>query len=274
MNVVQVLKVPCGQCRGCRLRKSAEWATRCMHEATLHTDNCFITLTYNDDNLPHDFSLDVTHFQKFMKRLRFHFAPKRIRFFHCGEYGDKFGRPHYHAIIFGLDFDDKVFWTTNNGFPLYRSKTLDELWPYGFSSIGAVTFESAAYVARYNMKKVNGKKAKEHYEWIHPITGQIFDRKPEYITMSRRPGIASDWFDRYYNDVYPHDRVIVNGRPLRPPRFYDGRFELINPSGFEQVKFMREERSKLYIDNNTPDRLLVREKVLELSLKRLPRPLD
>lgn len=168
------LKVPCGQCVGCRLERSRQWAVRCVHESKLHAENCFITLTYdskkappldveNDQKLPSDISLYYRDFQLFMKRLRKRFPEKKIRFYMCGEYGENFGRPHFHACIFGHNFDDLVHWQTRNKVPLYRSKTLEELWPYGYSSVGTVTFESAAYVARYIMKKVTGEAAELHY---------------------------------------------------------------------------------------------------------------
>ena len=271
-NILECLKLPCGQCVGCRLERSRQWAIRCVHEASLYERNCFITLTYSDDHLPQDLSLDVRVFQKFMKRLRKRFGP-RIRFYHCGEYGSKFGRPHYHACLFNFDFDDKVLFTERNGVHLYTSEALTELWPYGFSTVGTVTFESAAYVARYIMKKVNGDAAADHYTFTHPVTGMVYERKPEYTTMSRRPGIGSDWFDLYHSDVYPHDRVIMRGKSMRPPKFYDNRYELLDPMGFDDLKQKRWEEGQKHIDNNTPDRLKVREKVQNLALERLPRTL-
>ena len=185
-NIVEVLKLPCGQCVGCRLERSRQWAIRCVHEASLYDDNCFITLTYRDADLPADMSLNLKHFQKFMKRLRKRFG-SGIRFYHCGEYGTLLGRPHYHACIFNFDFPDKKLFTIRDGINLYTSQALDELWPYGFSTIGSVTFESAAYTARYIMKKINGDAAKDHYEYVNPSTGEISLRKPEYTTMSRLP---------------------------------------------------------------------------------------
>lgn len=271
-NIRESLKLPCGQCVGCRLERSRQWAIRCVHEAQLHKNNCFITLTFRDADLPENHSLNVRDFQLFMKRLRKRFGSK-IRFYHCGEYGSQFGRPHYHACLFNFDFSDKVLWKSREGINLYTSAALEELWPYGFSTIGDVTFESAAYVARYIMKKVNGDAAQEHYEYIHPSTGEIIQRKPEYTTMSRRPGIGSGWFDAYHSDVYPHDRVIIRGRSMRPPKFYDNKFEIIDPDGFEAVKFQRHLDSQKYVDNNTPERLKIRERVQTLALARLPRNL-
>ena len=115
------IKVPCRKCIGCRIDYSRDWAVRCVHEAQMYEDNAFITLTYSEQNVPPDGFLEKQHFQKFMKRLRRHFAPKTIRFYMCGEYGEEFGRPHYHALLFGIDFADKTFHKENHGSRLYTS---------------------------------------------------------------------------------------------------------------------------------------------------------
>ena len=143
------MQVPCGRCIGCRLDRSRSWALRCVHEASLHEQNCFITLTFNDENLLDNSGLKVSDFQNFMKRLRQKIAPRTVRFFHCGEYGEKFSRPHHHACLFGYDFPDKVLFRKTSSGNLYTSELLSSLWPFGFSTIAAVTFETAAYVARY-----------------------------------------------------------------------------------------------------------------------------
>lgn len=266
------MSVPCGQCVGCRLDRSKSWAIRCMHEAQLHSQNCFITLTYSDEYLPSNASLRMSDFQKFMKRLRKRFGAG-IRFYHCGEYGEKLGRPHYHACIFGFDFPDKEILRKNNGYPLYTSKILESLWQFGFSSIGTLTFESAAYVARYILKKVNGELASSHYETIDMETGVVDYKTPEYTTMSRRPGIAAGWFDKYYTDVYPRDNVIYRGREYKPPRFYDFKFEQIHSEAYEKIKLNRLRESKKLAWNNTDVRLAVREFIKLESIKKLPRVL-
>jgi len=202
------MQVPCGQCIGCRLDRSVQWAARCMHEAQLHDENCFITLTYDDDHIPKDRSLCVKHFQDFMKRLRKRVG--KVRFFHCGEYGDIDFRPHYHACLFGFQFTDLESVSTRDGSKKF-SPLLMDLWPYGFNVVGDVTFESAAYVARYCMKKVTGSMAKDHYG----------EKKPEYVTMSRRPGIGSEWIKKFKSETYRDDTIIVRGVPTKPPRFYD-----------------------------------------------------
>lgn len=260
----ELIEVPCGRCIGCRLEHSRQWAVRCVHEASLWESNCFITLTFNDDNLASDGSLHKEDFVKFMKRLRKRFG-EGIRFFHCGEYGSKLGRPHHHAIIFNFDFPDKVLWSARYGVRLYVSDELQRLWPFGFSTIGSVTFESCAYVARYIMKKIRGKDADAYYK------GKV----PEYLTMSRRPGIARGWLDKYMTDVYPHDYVVLrDGIKCRPPKYYDRIFESTNPDMLKDIK----ERRKLYAEehrfDSEPERLSVREKVQQLKLEKLIRPIE
>lgn len=267
------VKVPCGQCVGCRLERSRQWAMRCFHEASCHEENSFITLTYDDDNLPSDRSLDVVHFQKFMKRLRFRFG-NGIRFYHCGEYGDKTRRPHYHACLFGFDFPDKQLFKYSSGNPLYVSDALSELWPFGFSLIGEVTFESAAYVARYIMKKVTGEGSESHYEWCDKETGEVHQLRPEYTTMSRRPGIGKEWFDRFQGDVFPTDEVVIRGKRMKPPKYYDRQYEITDPQGWVEVRRKRLHRAEAHSENNTPARLKVREKVQQSKLDLLPRKLD
>lgn len=243
---------------------------RCYHEASLHTDNCFITLTYDEHNLPDDSSLNKRHFQLFMKRLRKKFPHTKIRYYHCGEYGENFGRPHYHACLFGFDFADaKPFGGPKNGNQLYTSATLQTLWPFGLSSIGRVTFASAAYVARYIMKKINGDLADHHY--FDPITG-VF-KQPEYTTMSRRPGIARDWLTKYMHETYPDDFCVINGKKVKPPKFYDTQFELLYPAEYGKVRAARKAASRLHVDNNTPERLKVREAVANARLSQMPRKL-
>ena len=257
------VEVSCGQCIGCRLERSRQWAVRCMHEASLHPKNCFITLTYDEEQIPSDFSLKVVHFQKFMKRLRFKYG-KGIRFFHCGEYGELYGRPHYHAVLFNHDFEDKVLFSLKRGVSLYTSEELAKLWPYGFSTVGDVTFESAAYVARYVTKKITGAAAAEHYG----------DRKPEYVTMSRRPGIAKDWFDKFKSDVFPVDQVVIRkNMKVKPPRYYDGLYELTNPDDFRRIKAVRKKRAAENPDN-TEERLEVRHKIRKKRAQRLKRGLE
>ncbi len=156
----EALDLPCNQCMGCRLDRSKEWAARIVHEAQMHQDKCFITLTYNKENLPHDGSLNKSHFQKFMKRLRRKYEPQQIRYFHCGEYGESdLRRPHYHACLFGIDFPDRLPFSSRNDITTYTSDTLTDIWGKGFTTCGELNYQTAAYTSRYIMKKVTSNKA-------------------------------------------------------------------------------------------------------------------
>jgi len=264
--------VACGQCIGCRLERSRQWATRCLHEAQLHATSSFVTLTYCDNSLPLGGTLIKKHFQDFMKRLRKKYG--KVRYFHCGEYGETSNRPHYHALLFGLDFPDKTFHTENGqGNTIYKSDTLNTLWGHGFCTIGDVNFETAAYTARYILKKVTGEAAQAHYSTVDPATGEIITRLPEYITMSLKPAIGQGWFDQFSSDVYPDDFVVVRGKTIRPPRFYDRKYALQNPAAAEKIKYRRIRNGALHKADNTPERLAVKRQVKLSQIKSLSRTL-
>lgn len=255
-----LIVVPCGQCIGCRLERSRQWAIRISHEASLYEHNCFITLTYMDKYCPS--SLDVREFQLFMKRLRKKFG-NGIRFFHCGEYGDLNQRPHYHACLLNFDFPDKKLYYVSNGYNYYLSESLSELWPYGIHLISDLTFDSAGYVARYVLKKLTGDASAAYGE-----------RKSPYVTMSRRPGIGRAWIDKYLEQTYSHDFLVVNGHKCLPPKFYDRILQESHPHWFD---FIKEQRSSRFSDSvdATIDRLNVREECIERKISNfLPRPLD
>lgn len=267
------LTLPCGQCIGCRLERSRQWAIRCMHEASLHENNDYVTLTYSDDHVPHDGGLNHRHFQLFMKRLRKYFN-RPVRYYMCGEYGGNFGRPHFHALLFGISFLDRTPWQKSpSGFMLYRSETLERLWPFGFSSIGDVTFDSAAYVARYIMKKHTGADAYRTYQTVSTVTGEIYDRVPEYNRMSLKPGIGADWFVKYSSDVYPHDHVVIDGSPSKPPRFYDKLLSRVDPDTFLAIKDKRMLDIADSLSDNTPARLVTKEIVTKAAISQLKRSL-
>lgn len=256
-DIVGDIKLPCGQCVGCRLDRSREWSVRCLHEAKMHKQNSFLTLTYADDNLPANNSLCYRDFQLFMKRLRKH-AGVSLRFFMCGEYGNETARPHYHALIFGYQFPDLLYWKKSpSGYAVYRSATLESLWTFGNSMIGDVSRESAGYVARYCMKKVTGDRAEAHYN----------GREPEFAHMSLKPGIGTEWFRRYGSDCLPCDYVVADGVKVPVPRFYDKLFK----GDIEDVKYRREVYGRKFADNNTPERLAVRETVAKAKIKSLVR---
>lgn len=224
------LILPCGQCAGCRLERSRQWAVRCIHEAQMYDQNCFLTLTYDVAHLPDDESLHKEDLQKFWKRLRKSLPGIKIRYFACGEYGSKLSRPHYHAIVFNFWPSDAKLWNIRRGTELFVSPSVAKLWPFGFHSIGHVTFESAAYVARYVLKKVNGSQADFYYDGL----------EPEYVCMSRKPGIAYDWIRKFSGDVYPQDYIVIRDKfKCRPPKYYDLVYDRDLNGDLEYIKNKR-----------------------------------
>lgn len=250
------LPLPCGRCTGCRLEHSRQWAMRCMHEKRLHGQSSFVTLTFDRKHLPANGSVDKRMLQLFMKRLR-KALPVKIRFYACGEYGEQFGRPHYHLIIFGFDFPDKIFLKkSKTGEDLFYSPALAMVWKYGTNVIGDVTFDSAAYVARYIMKKITGAPAADHYQ----------GRVPEFTVMSRKPGIGKGWYELYGSETYLHDSVIFKGREMRPPRYYDTLFEGVDSDRLLALKLMRRRLAAKPSEDKSPERRRVRETVEIKSL--------
>ena len=285
------MEVACGQCIGCRLDRSRVWAVRIIHECSLHEmdeGNCFITLTYDDEHVPEDWSLRKSDFQKFMKRLRKGHR-QRIRFFHVGEYGKKckhcspysertvedceycnVGRPHYHAVLFNCSFRDLEPVGSSNGVVYYTSARLQSFWPHGFVQVGDVTFESAAYVSRYVLKKRNGELADSHYVLVDQ-DGVATWVLPEYCTMSRRPGIGREWYEKYKEDVFPSDEVPVPGVGVLKgvPRYYEELLAEEDEAMREEVKAVRALFMKHHAQDYTPERLMDRYKVKCAQAKML-----
>ncbi|WNK14729.1 MAG: replication initiator protein [Microvirus sp.] len=269
------ITVACGRCIGCRLEKTRQWATRCVHEASQHEANCFVTFTYAKEHLPYGGTLDKTHFPAFMKRLRkaqSHYDEfgnlwaRPIRFFMSGEYGDDDHRPHYHAILFNYYPQDALLARPASGRKeaLYTSKSLDRLWGKGFCWVGQVSYKSAGYTARYIVKKVTGDLADEHYRTVDLETGEVHQLLPEFALMSRRTGIGKGWFQQFHSDLYPDDFTISEGRKNgKPPAYYDKLLKRRDAAAHEAVKAKRTEKlnePKLRA-NSTPARLAVREEV-------------
>lgn len=267
-KIKTAMQLPCGRCQGCRLEKSRQWAIRCMHEASLHKENCFITLTYNEEH--HAPSLEYTHFQRFMRYFRRSVPDRKLRFYMAGEYGDLNGRPHYHACIFGYNFPDRVlFKKLPSGSTIDTSQALQKLWPYGYSSVGDVTLESAAYVARYIFKKQLGKNQADHYQACDSRTGELTPISPEFNRMSLKPGIGMPWLEKFTSDVYPNGVMIHNGQKMKPPKAYDKYFKKIKPLEYEQLQ--NERVTSFNYEDNTHERLATKEKVTKAKLSHKKR---
>lgn len=220
-----------------------------MHEASCHEQNCFVTLTYRDEELPAGGSLNLDDWKNFAKALRRRVG--RVRYLQCGEYGDRTMRPHHHACLFGVDFrSDRRVYKQVDGYTLWTSPTLEDAWKKGYAIIGDLTFESAAYVSRYVLKKRSGAGAEDHYD----------GRRPEFITMSRRPGIGAEWYEKHGAEVRARDAVLSRGYEARPPKFYDSRFEQEDPAGFERTKKRRMAKGHELSANYTRERLEISER--------------
>lgn len=272
------LELACGQCHGCRLERARDWAVRCVHEARCHEHNCFLTLTFEHDPV----SLVYKDFQDFMKRLRKRAGRRaRVRFFMSGEYGSKKKRPHFHSLLFGLDFYDRKYWrTSESGSRCDRSSVLEELWPFGHSEVGELTYESAAYVARYVCDKVTGDPASRHYAYgFDTVTGEILERVPEFSHMSlRRPGgrpggIGAEFLERFESDVWPRGHVVINGQVQGLPKYYVQLLKKKYGHTDEWARFelRRLEAMRLAYPHSSMERLAVREQVSLARLTQLKR---
>lgn len=269
------VKVACKQCIGCRLERKRQWAVRIMHEAQMTPIDrgcCFITLTYDDKHLPADRSLNVEHWQNFAKKFRRDLG--KFRFYHAGEYGEdpgdgsSDGRPHYHAAVFGHDFRDsrELYKHNKYGDPLFVSPELSEVWGKGFAVIADLTFESAAYIASYVMKKRTGD-GQEEEPYVNSNGEPI---RPPYATMSRNPGIGKGWFEAHKKDLNKDFITTGTGKRYFVPKYYDG---LQDTAFLEEQKRKRKARAMKHAWNNTPERLRVREEIAWLRQQRAERTL-
>lgn len=258
------IEIACGQCIGCRLDKARAWAIRCIHEATLYPNNMFLTLTYDDNHLPDGNTLVKSDLQKFLKRLRKHYAPTRIRFFACGEYGDRLARPHYHCLIFNLWPTDALYYKKVGEHEMYTSSTLAGIWGKGWCPFGRITYDSASYTARYILKKITGDNADEHYQ----------GRTPEFTQMSRRPGIGREWYEKWKSDIYTHDKcVLPGGWVARPPSYYDNLFDIEEPDLMRTMKKARQQRAKENPEN-TDERRAIKWRCAENKALQIPRKFE
>lgn len=292
-----VVTVPCGNCIGCRLDYSRQWANRCMLELKYHDSAYFVTLTYSPAAVPiswyHDentgeaaqaLTLRKRDFQLFMKNVRKRFSLDRIRFFAAGEYGDKTFRPHYHAILFGLHLHDlQLYKQAEDGYNYYTSESLQNCWNVvnskqdglydrGMVIVAECNWQTCAYVARYVVKKMKGPLA-EFYK-VHNI-------EPPFSLMSRKPGIGRQYYDDH-PDLYDYDYINVStpdgGRKFRPPKYFDRLHALDSPEESDAMRQLRrslaEEQKKAKVAQSSLtyfDLLGVEGRAVEAKIKSLER---
>lgn len=259
------ITLPCGKCIGCRTDRATMWANRATHEASSWRHNQFLTLTYDDDHLPHQNYLAPRDLQLFIKRMRKYAdtdtstidrdRSANIRYLACGEYGEKTGRPHYHALIFNGAFKD----TLKVGKELYTSDTLSRLWPYGHNRIGELTPASAAYVAQYSLKK-------QHRDcYINFDTGEY--KQAPFLRMSLKPAIGAEWLKRYAADLQ-HGYLVQGTRKHPIPRYYRDQIKEQFPELREQIQLAIEKQRQIPTDKKTSARLADTE-LIHLRRKQL-----
>lgn len=244
---------------------------RIMHEAQLHDQNCFVTLTYAPGNMPSRASLNHRDYQLFMKRLTQRTATP-VRFYMCGEYGETTSRPHYHACLFGIDFraDRKPKGKSKSGHIFYTSALLESCWKLGLATVQDLTPESAGYCAGYIQKKITGELATDHYKRTDPITAEEYQLTPEYSRMSNRPGIGARWAKMYHRDLFPHDIAVHRGSEKPVPRYYTQLLEG-GPYDLAKIKDQRIQRAAAHAADNTPQRLAVQEQVTQAKFRNRKR---
>lgn len=287
------MEVHCGQCLGCRVDRAGTWAVRILHESSMHEfayGNSFVTLTYRSKeectpeqlkkgyHVPSDFSLHQSHVQKFLKRLRRAYPDRSIRYYYCGEYGNycahnyhidvcpvgcQTGRPHYHLCLFNFRPGDG----SPIGPDLYASDELDKIWKYGFTSYGDLTFQSAAYVSSYVLKKITGAQAMDKYYQFREDDGCDIWISPEFSRMSLRPAIGKEWLEEYKDDCFSDDGIPVPGVGMKhlTPRYYLKWLEQNFPEVHEEVTKKRREFMKTNADEFTSDRLMAKYKVTKAN---------
>ena len=210
--------IPCGKCLGCAVSRRLDWGVRMYHEAQVNERNCFVTLTYEN---PPD-KINKHDPQTFIKRLRHH-SRKPIRYFLCGEYGEKTRRPHYHAVLFGEDFLGGAY--DING-ELYGNPGLDAIWKHGHCSVAEFSLGTAMYTAGYVSKKLQDHDT--------------------FNIMSRKPPLGREWFNRYKDNLYRIGHVNINGQEFPVPKVYLNWLE--GGEGYETLLEKRQQHLKIYTD--------------------------
>lgn len=282
-------EIPCGKCEGCRADYAREWATRIMLECKKYEHNYMVTLTYDDEHLPKVIGVDwktgeykelstlvPRHVQLFLKKLRkaytkgqygeIKFDPHTgIRYYMCGEYGDQKGRAHYHIIFFNLPIPDLKDWQVNKkGYMQEKSQLIENIWGMGLTSVCPVTYEVALYVASYVMKKRKGPTAKEEYE----LRNQV----PEYTNMSRKPGIAAEYFNEKGEKIYETQKIWIQTQKTlieaKPPRYFDKKYDILYPDKMEKIKKARKELAQMRQEMMLKQTDLTREEYMEVKEKK------
>lgn len=244
---------PCKKCNGCIMDRGKSWANRMEMELPYHEQAWFLTLTYDDNHAPMSYdqglgvdeetgeivtenlTLDYSDLEKFWKRLRrwteynnraiyVEYKGKKkndLMYYAGGEYGGKTHRPHYHAIVYGLNIKKEELkeYKRARGKVYYTCDWLTKIWGKGYVIIGQAEWQSMAYTARYCTKKAYGKNAKEYYKALAV--------QPEESRMSKEPAIGLRYYEEHKDEIYQKDKITLkNGRSCKPPTYFDKLFDL------------------------------------------------
>ncbi|AZL82897.1 replication initiator protein [Apis mellifera associated microvirus 21] len=279
-------QLPCGKCLECRLEYARQWAVRCVHEAQMHDENCFITLTYDEQNLKSD-KLVYTDFQTFAKNLRTNlfqelldsifpnqpqklqrklwnefskerkdelYNPKKISIFVTGEYGDKKKRPHWHALIFNWRPNDCEYkYSNDRGDKCFSSQTLNDLWPHGVAELGSITFESAGYCARYAAKKLHHGRDGEHP--FEPISKK-----------SGKNAIGKSFIAEHWQSIFTHGNIqLPDGKNCSIPRYYEKWLQKHQPEAFK--RYVTQKKQQIIEEASARENKIIAEEK-EINMKR------
>lgn len=244
------LALPCGSCLGCRTTRAREWAVRCALEEVGHPVSSFVTWTYDDKYLPP--TLSRSALSACVKRLRTELHPSSVRFFACGEYGERTRRAHYHALLFGVRPESlnvsKCWraWVCGR-----RHVHTDECAtePIGFQYVDVVTPARIAYVAGYVSKKLEVDYAPAH-DRVDASTGEVYRYQPPFLQMSRRPGIGArarkywrDWRAKAHHD----------GSTFKAPRYLHDAWK--RAVGAEAEVYQVTESGQAFVRNEASEAL-------------------
>lgn len=298
--VREFVEIACGKCLDCRMRRSRDWANRCMMELQYHDSAYFVTLTYNDKHLPIEYHTDgatgealpvatlrKSDLQNWIKRLRRRYPNDNIRYYAGAEYGRNTMRPHYHVIVFGLHLDDLEPVSVQRGYTYYKSLSLEKTWsvydpdtqsfdPIGYVTVGAVTWQSCAYTARYILDKQTADNGDYYTE--HGIL-------PPYQCMSLKPAIGHQYYVDHGDEIYRYDQLYLTtpegGMQSKPPRYFDNLYAADNPDDMQDVKATRLQAAMLRRETmlaqttlSYTELLRAMERTKQRSFNKLLRTLD
>lgn len=264
------ITLPCGVCFGCRCDNSRMWSLRMMHEHRYHDHNYFLTLTYSDENLPPGAVLQYRDLQKFWKSARHVFQDPQspFKYFACGEYGDKSLRPHYHAAVFDFRIPDLRPYKRVGGGWYFLSDALRKCWGHGHVIVADLSWQSAAYIARYVTKKMHGANVRDRGTF-DPVTGEVDLFPVERAFQSN--GLGKPFYEEFADQIWEKDACLFNGKYLiKPPRYYLKLLADSDPDAALAIKERRQaDHAPQFIDFDRDKELLYVMQAKKLHMQTL-----